>query len=315
MKTEKNILIAFVLNLFFALFEFFGGLVTNSVAIISDAIHDIGDALSIGISYFLEKKSKKEPDKNYTYGYARYSVLGATITTFILLFGSVLVIFNALKRIFNPIEIDYNGMIVFAVIGVVVNFVAAYFTRDGHSINQKSVNLHMVEDVLGWVIVLIGAIFMKFTEISIIDSIMSILVAVFILYNAIKNLREILELFLEKTPSSISVDDIKAYLCEIDGVKDVHHIHVWSMDGENNYATLHVVSSNENASLKAEIRKVLEVHGISHVTIEVEDEGEECVNTNCKVGESHGCSCHGHHHHHHNHNHSKYDHNHYFNKQ
>ena len=196
MKTEKNILIAFLLNLMFAVIEFIGGLFTNSVAIISDAIHDIGDSLSIGISCFLENKSKKKPDKKYTYGYVRYSVLGATITTVILLLGSLFVIVNAIDRIINPVKINYNGMLLFAIFGVIVNFIAAYFTKDGDSINQKSVNLHMLEDVLGWIAVLIGSIIMKFTDISIIDPIISILVAIFILVNTLKNLKSILDLFL-----------------------------------------------------------------------------------------------------------------------
>ena len=183
MKTEKNILIAFLLNISFSIIEFIGGIFTNSVAIFSDSIHDLGDALSIGISYFLEKKSKKKADNNYTYGYIRYSVLGGVITTTILLVGSVLVIIGAIKRLFNPVDINYSGMIVFGIIGVVLNFIAAYVTKEGDSINQKSVNLHMLEDVLGWIIVLIGAVVMNFTDIKVLDSIMSILVATFILYN------------------------------------------------------------------------------------------------------------------------------------
>lgn len=299
MKTEKNIFIAFILNLAFSIFEFVGGIVTNSVAIISDSIHDMGDALSIGISYFLEKKSKKQPDEKYTYGYTRFSVLGATITTLILLFGSVLVISNAFKRIIHPVEINYNGMIIFAIIGVLVNFIAAYFTKDGHSINQKSVNLHMIEDVLGWIVVLIGAVIMKFTDITIIDALMSIAVAVFILYHSIKNLKFIVDLFLAKTPSNVSINEIKEHLSEIDGVINVHHIHIWSMDGYNNYATLHVVTSGENENIKSEIREELEEHGIVHVTIELEKEDEICGEAECHVKENH--IEHGHHHHHHHH--------------
>lgn len=296
MKSEKNILIAFILNFAFSIFEFLGGMFTNSVAILSDAVHDIGDALSIGVSYFLEKKSKKEPDDKYTYGYARYSVLGATITTAILMVGSVLVIINAIDRIINPVEINYNGMIIFAIFGVIVNFLAAYFTKEGDSINQRSVNLHMLEDVLGWIVVLIGALIMRFTDISLIDAIMSILVAIFILFHSVKNLKSIIDLFLEKTPSNISIDEIKEHLSKINGVKDVHHIHIWSMDGYNNYATMHVVVGNENPNIKAEIREELEEHGISHVTIELESENEECKDTKCHVKGNH--EEHGHHHHH-----------------
>ena len=156
MKTEKNIFFAFILNLAFSVFEFAGGIFTGSVAIISDAIHDIGDAISIGISYFLERKSKKQPDEVYTYGYARYSVVGGVVTTLILLLGSVAVVYNAVIRIISPVPVNYGGMIVFAIVGVVVNGGAALFTRDGDSVNQKAVNLHMLEDVLGWIVVLIG---------------------------------------------------------------------------------------------------------------------------------------------------------------
>ena len=200
MKTERNILIAFILNLAFSIFEFVGGFFTGSVAIVSDAVHDIGDAASIGVSYFLEKKSKQKPDEHYTYGYTRYSVIGSVITTLILLVGSVLVVYNAVVRIFNPTPINYDGMIVFAIIGAAVNILAAFVTREGDSLNQKAVNLHMLEDVLGWIVVLVGAVIMRFTDISIIDPLMSIGVAVFIFINAIRNLKEAVDLFLEKTP-------------------------------------------------------------------------------------------------------------------
>lgn len=295
MKTERNILIAFILNLSFAIFELFGGIITNSISIISDAIHDMGDSLSIGISYFLEKKSKQKPDKKYTYGYSRYSVIGATITTTILLLGSCLVIINAIKRIMNPVDINYDGMIIFAIFGVITNFLAAYFTSKGDSINQKSVNLHMLEDVLGWIIVLIGSIIIKITSISIIDPIMSILVAIFILINSLRNLKFILELFLEKTPNNISIDEIKEHLLEIKNIKDIHHIHIWSIDGINNYATMHVVITKNNTKIKENIRKELRNHGINHVTIEIENIDEECSDTECHIETSKTT----HHHHHH----------------
>ena len=296
MKTEKNILIAFILNLGFSIFEFIGGAITNSVAIISDSIHDIGDAMSIGISYILEKKSNKKPDDNYTYGYVRYSVIGSTITTIILILGSLLVIYNAIKRIINPVDINYNGMIIFAVVGVVVNFLAAYFTKDGDSLNQKSVNLHMLEDVLGWVIVLIGAIIMRFTDIRIIDPILSILVALFIFKNAVSNFKSILDLFLEKTPNGISISELKEHLIEIEGIKNVHHVHIWSIDGYNNYATMHIVVDGDSKKVKKLVKEELKEHGISHTTIEIEDIDEVCEDETCKIDTEHQ---HTHHHHHH----------------
>ena len=296
MKSEKNIFIAFILNLAFSVFEFIGGIFTGSVAIVSDAIHDFGDAAGIGISYFLEKKSKKQPDEKHTYGYARYSVIGSLITTFILLFGSVTVIYNAINRLINPSEINYNGMIIFAVVGVCVNFCAAYFTRDGDSLNQKVVNLHMLEDVLGWTVVLIGAIIMHFTDWSFIDPVMSVGVSLFIFINAVRNLKEAIDLFLEKTPHGIDIKEIAEHISEINGVIGVHHIHIWSMDGQSNYATMHVVTNSDSHKIKETIREELLEHGINHATLELETEDERCHEENCSVDYK---IFSGHHHHHH----------------
>lgn len=296
MKTEKNILIAFILNLSFAVFEFFGGIFTGSVAIISDAVHDVGDATSIGISYFLEKKSKKQPDDEYTYGYGRYSVVGSIITTVILIVGSAVVLVGAVKRIFNPTEINYDGMIIFAVVGVIINSCAAFFTREKGSLSQKAVNLHMLEDVLGWAVVLVGAVVMRFTDFALIDPIMSIGVAIFILVNAVGNLKEALDLFLEKAPHGVDMSEIKEHIMSIDGVIDVHHVHIWSLDGQKNYITMHIVTNEEAHKIKHSVREELQEHGIDHATLELETEGEHCHEENCNVEFS---ASSGHHHHHH----------------
>ena len=294
MKTERNILFAFILNLTFSIFEFFGGIFTGSVAILSDAVHDIGDAVSIGASFFLERKAKQQPDDTHTYGYARYSVLGGVITTLILLVGSLAVIYNAVYRLIIPTKIDYNGMIIFAVFGILVNFGAALLTREGHSLNQKAVNLHMLEDVLGWLVVLIGALVMRWTDFRIIDPIMSIGVALFILVAAVRNLKETIDIFLEKTPRGISVEEIEEHLTHIDGVLDVHHMHIWTMDGQNHYATLHIVTNGNSHEIKHQVRDELQEHGINHATIEVEYEGEPCHAQHCHVEFAH---THRHHHH------------------
>ncbi|MEE1139345.1 MAG: cation diffusion facilitator family transporter [Acutalibacteraceae bacterium] len=296
MKSDKKILVAFILNLSFSVFEFIGGIITGSVAISSDAVHDLGDAVGIGISYLLEKTSKKQPDEKYTYGYARYSVIGSVLTTFILLFGSVAVIFNAIRRIIEPSEINYDGMIIFAVAGVAVNFCAAFFTRDGDSLNQKAVNLHMLEDVLGWAVVLAGAVVMRITDCAVIDPVMSIGVSVFILINAVRNLKEAVDLFLEKSPDGISVNELADHISEIDGVIGIHHIHIWSMDGQSNYATMHIVTNSDAHKIKEKIREELREHGISHATLELETENEHCHEKKCIVDSEHS---HGHHHHHH----------------
>ncbi len=279
---KKN-LIAFILNLAFSLFELIGGIVTGSVAILSDALHDLGDATSIGVSFLLEKKSCKEPDGVYTYGYSAYSVVGGLITTLVLLIGSIAVIFSAVKRILSPVEVNYDGMIVFAVVGVTVNFLAALFTRDGESINQRAVNLHMLEDVLGWLVVLIGAIVMRFTDFSLIDPLMSASVALFILINALKNLKEIFSVFLGKVPEGIDLEEIKEHLLEIEGVLDVHHIHIWTPDGERILLTAHIALRGNGYEAKEKVRHELLLHGITHPTLELEGEGEECHDETCQT--------------------------------
>ena len=296
MKTERNILIAFILNITFSIFELIGGALTGSIAILTDSLHDIGDALSIGISYVLEKKSKRKADAKHTYGYIRYSVAGSLITIVILLLGSVFVIYESAKRLFNPVPINYDGMIIFAIFGVIVNTIATYATSKGDSLNQKSVNIHMLEDVLGWIVVLIGSILMKFTDITYIDSCLSIIVALFILINCAIQFKRIVDIFLEVTPSNIDVKEIREHLLKIKGVLDVHHIHVRSIDGYNNFATLHAVVEKYNPKIKEEIKEELEEHGIAHSTIELELDDENCFDKTCKIKL---VSEETHHHHHH----------------
>lgn len=295
MKTEKNILIAFLLNITFSIFELIGGALTGSIAILTDSLHDIGDALSIGISYVLEKKSKKKADSKHTYGYIRYSVAGSLITLVILLLGSTFVIYESIKRLFNPVTINYDGMIIFAIFGVIVNLVATLVTRKGDSLNQKSVNIHMLEDVLGWIVVLIGSILMKFTDITYIDSILSIIVALFILINCAIQFKRIVDIFLEVTPNNVDIEELQKHLLKIEGVKDIHHIHIRSIDGFNNFATLHVVVDKYDPKIKDKVKEELAEHNIAHSTVEEELVDEDCFDKTCKIKPIKE----GHHHHHH----------------
>ena len=297
MKSEKNILIAFLLNLIFSLVEIIGGIFTGSIAILSDAVHDFGDATSIGLSFFLEKKSKKQPNDVYTYGYTRYSLLGAILTTFILIIGSGIVVYNAVIRFINPVAINYDTMLFFALLGFGINLLATYFTHGGSSLNQKAVNLHMLEDVLGWAVVLIGALIMRFTDFYLLDPLLSIGVAVFILFGSFKTLKEIFDIFLIKTPKNVDVKRLKTHILSIDGVLDAHHIHVWTIDGKTIYATLHIVVEAYNSDIKNNVKAEMQEHGIAHVTIETETKGENCLEQNCVMQhQTHSCH-HGHIHH------------------
>ncbi len=296
MKSEINILIAFILNLMFSVFEFIGGSITGSVAIVSDAVHDLGDAASIGISFYLERKSKKKPDESHSFGYARYSVIGGLITTIILLCGSVAIITNAVEKLFDPNKISYDGMIVFAVIGTAVNLIAAFVTRGGDTVNQKAVNLHMLEDVLGWVVVLIGAFIIKFTHLTAIDPLMSIVISLFILINAVRNLKDISDILLDKTPDCVSVGETVECIMSIDGIADVHHIHIRSIDGISTVATMHIVTNENPCKIKEKVRESLKAKGISHVTIETEKEDEPCSEKDCGIAVHPAEKCSHHHH-------------------
>lgn len=300
MKGKRKILIAFLLNFCFSVFEIIGGIFTGSVAIVSDAVHDMGDACSIGVSYFLEKKSTRKPDRSHTYGYGRYSVLGGIITTCILIVGSVLVTYNAIIRWIKPVEIRYDGMIIFAVVGVIVNGLASLVTREGKTLNQRAVNLHMLEDVLGWAVVLVGAVVMRFTGWLWLDSALSIGVAVFIFMHAVLGLKEGLDLFLLRTPKTLSVEDLERHVLEVEGVCSAHHIHVWSIDGNDIYATLHLVVDGNVAEVKRSVKAHLQEHGITHVTLETESLEEQCLEQDCPIRES-VCEHENHHHHHHHH--------------
>ena len=297
MKTKRNIFIAFILNLFFSIFELLGGFLTGSVAITSDAIHDFGDATSIGIAYVLDKLSDKKPNKKYTFGYARFSVLGGLITTLILLTSSVIVIYSSILRIIQPVSIDYNGMIIFAIIGLMVNLIATYFTHGGKSINQKAVNLHMLEDVLGWLVVLVGSVVIKYTGLFIIDPILSILVAIFIIINSLRILIKIFEIFLIKVPKNIDIDQLIEQIKKVDGVIDAHHIHIWTIDGEINCATLHLVVKEKSRKIMMSVKEEMEEHEISHTTIEIETLEDNCGETCCNIKKENKFCHHNHHHH------------------
>jgi len=295
MKTEQKMFAAFVLNLAFSLLEFAGGVLTGSVAIVSDAVHDLGDAVGIGVACLLEKKSRRPPDSIYTYGYAGYSLLGSCLVTLILLGGSAAVLLHAAQRLACPIAPDYDGMLLFAVIGLLVNGAALLLTRRGSSHNQQAVSLHMLEDVLGWGVVLVGAVVMRFTGFALLDPLLSMAVALFIAVHAGKNLWAVLGLLLAKAPRGLDAATLKAQLTAVDGVADVHHLHIWSMDGQQCCATLHAVVTGDPCRVKADLRHTLLHLGVQHATLELEAVGEPCTEEHCHLHAA--AAQHGHHHH------------------
>ncbi len=187
-----NIKVAFWLNLTFCILEFAGGLFTNSVAILSDALHDLGDSFSLGLAWYFQKISQRKRDKLFSYGYKRFSLLGALINSMILLIGSVFIVREAIPRILHPETSNAQGMIIFALIGIAVNGAAVLRLKKGSSINERVISLHLIEDVLGWVAVLIAAVVMLFVDVPVLDPLLSLLITGYILYNVVKNLKQII---------------------------------------------------------------------------------------------------------------------------
>lgn len=286
-SSTENISTAFFLNLFFTIIEFFGGVYTNSLAITSDAIHDLGDSISLGMAWYFQKKSTKKATKKYSYGFKRYSLLGAIINSIILLIGSIFIIKESIPRILNPQVSDAKGMMWFAILGILVNGAAVFKLKKGTSINERVVSLHLLEDVLGWVAVLIVSIIMQFWNLPILDPILSLLIALFILYNVFKNGKESVRIILQKAPENISIDKIKNQIIQLEKVKDIHDCHIWSMDGEYNVLTMHIVVDNnltllESKSIKTQAKKILHNDfNLEHITLEIEVFDEDCTYIDC----------------------------------
>jgi len=282
----KNIKVAFFLNLGFTILEIVGGFFTNSIAILSDAVHDFGDSLSLGLSWYFQKKAKKGSDASFSYGYKRFSLLGAIINSIVLVIGSVIILSAAIPRIFHPQQTNAQGMFLLAIIGVLVNGAAVLRLKKGHSLNEKVVSLHMLEDVLGWLAILIGSVVMYFFDVPVLDPIMSLGIACFVLYNVYKNISQSLHIILQGIPLEVDMTEITEQLQQFSAIDSVHDLHVWTIDGSYNVLTVHVVLHNELsmeklAELKDEIRNVLYDKSIEHVTIEFEMGNEHCTFEKC----------------------------------
>ncbi len=280
-KSGKNLRFAFWVNLIFAIFEFVGGFFINSVAIMSDALHDFGDSISLGTAWYLDKKSNQKADRSFSFGYARLSLLGALINSLILLVGSAYIIYEGIYRLIYPELSDASGMIIFAIIGIIVNGVVAFRMSSGRSMNEKVVYWHILEDVLGWTAVLIGGVVLYFYQTPYIDPVLSLLITGYILWGVVKRLIETMHFFLQGVPKDIDLDQITAELRSIPLIDNVHHAHVWSLDGERHVFSIHakllkIDDLNDLRTIKEQIKQKLRDYDFEHFTIEIELDDESC---------------------------------------
>jgi cobalt-zinc-cadmium efflux system protein len=277
----KNLQLAFFLNLGFTILEFFGGLYVNSVAIISDAIHDLGDSLSLGVAWYLDRKSKQGANKTFSFGYARFSMLGALLNSLVLIAGSIFVIREAVQRLVEPEMSNADGMLVFAIIGLAVNGYAAWKLSSGKSMNERVVSWHLLEDVLGWAAVLAVAIVLQFYPSPYLDPALSLLITAYILWNVVRRLRETMMLFLQGVPQDVHLQSLQDELLAIPNVDSLHHTHIWSLDGERHVFTTHVklqeIEGLETLlDIKQLMKAALKPYHFAHYTIEVELSAEDC---------------------------------------
>ena len=272
---------AFLLNFVFTIIEFIGGFLTNSTAILADAVHDLGDSLSLGLAWVLNKLGKKQANQHFTYGYKRLNLAGAFINAVVLIAGSAWVLVEAIPRLWNPQMPIADGMIALAVVGITVNGFAAYKLSEGKTLNERVINWHLLEDVLGWVTVLIVGIVLLFVDWPILDPLLSIGFTLFILVNVLRNLWATLKLFIQATPDKETYRQVADTLLELPHVADLHHLHFWSLDGEEHVLTVHLVLTKNldieaRSDLKQRIDNVLAPYALSHTTVELEDPDEAC---------------------------------------
>lgn len=280
-SSDENLRVAFFLNVLFTLAEIIGGLLVNSVAILSDAVHDLGDSISLGLAWFLNNKSKQKPDRKYSFGYARFSLLGALFNSIVLIVGSAFVVREAIERLISPEFADPNGMLIFAILGIVVNGYAAWKVNKGNTLNEKVISWHLIEDVLGWSAILVTAIVLQFVYVWWLDPVLSITITLYILYGVISRLKETLHLFLQGVPDELDINKIESTILKVEGVKSIHLTNVWSLDGETHVFSAHLkiegIKNLEDLTLiKEQVKLVLKGYNFNYYTIETEVE-EHCV--------------------------------------
>ena len=298
MSSKTSIWLAFFLNLSYAIVEFIAGGIFGSSAVLADSVHDLGDAIAIGISALLETISNREEDRQYTLGYKRFSLLGAMLTAVILMIGSVLVILENITKIVDPQPVNEEGVLWLGIIAVAINVLASLVVRKGKTKNESILSLHFLEDTLGWLAVILMAIILRFTDWYILDPLLSLVISIFILTKAIPRFWSALKIFLDAVPEGVDIKQVKNDLEQLDHVVSVNQLNLWTMDGLEKNAIVHVcLEEIEHIEYcKESIRNLLKDYGFQNVTIEVDANLASHQTHKRKIEELEVGQSHGHHH-------------------
>lgn len=283
-EAARNVKIVFFVNALFAGIEFIFGTLFNSVAILTDAVHDTGDAISIGLAWFFQKISTKEANEKYSFGHQRFSLLGALITAVVLLVGSTAILMHTVTELLNPEPVNYQGMFWLSIFAIFSKLFCMWLMNRGTSHNENLLNLHMLEDTLGWIGVLTVSVTLHFTDWYILDPLLSMAIAVFIIYKTWPMFVDTVEIFLEATPKSLDTEKIEQAILDIPKVNALSHLHVWSIDGEENILTVTVSLTEESIyvqeRVKEKIRQIVYPHNVTHSTIEIIVDKDELLTKN-----------------------------------
>lgn len=269
-KATGNLLFVFILNIVFNVIVIFGGLITNSVAILADCLHDLSDTISIGLAWVLERISQKDPNKNYTYGYQRFSILGAVITSIFVIIVSVVVVYESCSRLFCPVEPEAGWMLLVAIVGIIFKGVSVFKLHGGETINEKVISFHILSDVLGWIAILIISIILMFWDVSFLDPLVSLIIAIWLLYNMGKLLHRSVCVLLQKSPKNIDVVEIESQIENLNHIESIIDIHLWSLDGIDSILTLkiNIDDVNNGDKVKKEIYTIASKYHIVDTTVE-----------------------------------------------
>ncbi|CAM1658575.1 Cadmium, cobalt and zinc/H(+)-K(+) antiporter [Streptococcus oralis] len=287
MSSKTSIWLAFFLNLSYAIVEFIAGGIFGSSAVLADSVHDLGDAIAIGISALLETISNREEDGQYTLGYKRFSLLGAMLTAVILMIGSVLVILENITKIVHPQPVNEEGILWLGIIAVAINVLASLVVRKEKTKNESILSLHFLEDTLGWLAVILMAIILRFTDWYILDPLLSLVISIFILSKAIPRFGSTLKIFLDAVPEGVETNDLEKDLEALPNVKSVNQLSIWSMDGLENNAIVHICIKDweQMMETKEVVRQFLEERGVQNITIEVDSSQSNHAQHRRRVGE------------------------------
>ena len=271
-KASDNLAFVFLLNLTFNIIVIIGGLATNSMAILADCIHDMSDTFSMAIAWILEHVAQKGATDKFSYGYQRFSILGAVITSTFVIVMAFFILSEAIPRLFSPEGVDAEGMLIIGIIGLVFKTISVWRLHGGETFNEKAIFYHLLGDIFEWVAILILSVILIFwQDISYLDPFVSIAIAVWLIFNLGRTLYKSIEVLLQKTPDNFDVEEFKQQILEIDGVNALDDFHIWSLDGIDSVMTVKVdVDFGKNVeNIKKEIYDISNKYHVVDITIEI----------------------------------------------